>query len=108
MPPALRRFELEDLINRPGTYVHPETEVIIVVDDAADLGSEVFEGSEFEEGEWVLVSDDTPVDEHRRDELVHDFQARYDPSGERDSSVDDAVDDEDDEVLEGIDPDDED
>ena len=29
-----RRFELEDLVIRPGSYFNPQTEVLIVVDDA--------------------------------------------------------------------------
>jgi hypothetical protein len=102
MPPALRRFDLEDLVNRPGTYVNPETEVLIVVDDSADLGSEVFEGADEAGGEWVLVSDEAPVDEHRRDELVHEFQARYERSGER--TNEDVVEDEE---LEELEPDEE-
>jgi hypothetical protein len=28
----------------------------------------------------VLVSDETPIDEHRRDELMEAFQVRYQPS----------------------------
>jgi hypothetical protein len=108
MARALRRFDLEDLALRPGTYVHPETEMLIVVDDSADIGSEVFEGADDDGGEWVLVSDEAPVDEHRRDELVHDFQARYDPAGGRGESGDDAVDEDDEEELETLDPDEED
>ena len=107
MARALRRFDLEDLALRPGTYVHPETEILIVVDDSADIGSEVFEGADDDEGEWVLVSDEAPVDEHRRDELVHDFQARYDPAGGRGESGDDAVEEDDEEELETLDPDEE-
>ena len=107
MARALRRFELDDLVVRPGTYVHPETEILIVVDDSADIGSEVFEGADDDEGEWVLVSDEAPVDEHRRDELVHDFQARYDPAGGRGESGDDAVEEDDEEELETLDPDEE-
>jgi hypothetical protein len=107
MARALRRFELEELVVRPGTYVHPETEVIIVVDDSADIGSEVFEEGDDDGGEWVLVSDETPIDEHARDELVHDFQARYDPAGGRGESGDDAPEEDDEEELETLDPDEE-
>jgi hypothetical protein len=106
MARALRRFELEDLALRPGTYVHPETEMLIVVDDSADIGSEVFEESGDEGGEWVLVSDEAPLDEHRRDELVHDFQARYDPAGDRGESGDDAPEEDEEEELDTLDPDD--
>ena len=107
MARALRRFELEDIVTRPGTYVHPETEMLVVVDDSADIGSEVFEGADDSGGEWVLVSDEAPLDEHRRDELVHDFQARYDPAGGRGESGDDAPEEEDEEELDTLDPDDE-
>src|SRR5215207_5194697 len=107
MARALRRFDLEDLAVRPGTYVHPETEIIIVVDDSADIGSEVFEGTDDEDGEWVLVSDEAPLDEHRRDELVHDFQARYDPAGGRGEAGDDVLDEDEEEELETLDPDEE-
>ncbi|MBV9309505.1 MAG: hypothetical protein JOZ73_01655, partial [Solirubrobacterales bacterium] len=30
---------------------------------------------------WVLISDDTPIDEHRRDELIEAFPVRYHPGG---------------------------
>ena len=33
-------------------------------------------GREGEGGEWVAVSDDVPIDEHRRDELLERLQAR--------------------------------
>jgi hypothetical protein len=41
--PAPRRFELDDILNRPGTYFNPETEVLIVIDDAPELAPEIFE-----------------------------------------------------------------
>jgi hypothetical protein len=28
-----RKFEIDEIINRPGTYFSPQTEVLIVVDD---------------------------------------------------------------------------
>jgi hypothetical protein len=74
-----RRFELEELVNRPGTYFNPQTEVIVVVDDSPELDSEIFNMEEFEGAEWVLVSDETPVDENRRDELLESFQVHYHP-----------------------------
>ncbi len=74
-----RRFELDELIIRPGTYFNPQTEVIIVVDDSPDLDSEVFNMEEYEGADWVLVSDETPLDEPLRDELLERFQVRYHP-----------------------------
>ena len=74
-----RRFELDELVNRPGTYFNPQTEVLIVVDDSPDLEGEVFNMEEYEGADWVLISDDVPVDENRRDELLENFQTRQDP-----------------------------
>jgi hypothetical protein len=74
-----RRFELDELLNRPGTYFNPQTEVLIVVDDSPELDSEIFNMEEFEGADWVLIADDTPVDEHRRDELLESFQVEHSP-----------------------------
>jgi hypothetical protein len=68
---------LEEIINRPGVYFNPQTEVLIVVDDSAELDGEIFNMEEFEGAEWVVVSDETPLDEHRRDELLEEFQTHY-------------------------------
>jgi hypothetical protein len=70
-----RKFELEDLVNRPGTYFNPQTEVLVVVDDSPELDAEIFNMEEYEGADWVLVSDELPVDENRRDELLETFQA---------------------------------
>jgi hypothetical protein len=72
-----RRFELDELTNRPGTYFNPQTEVLLVVDDSPELDAEIFNMEEFEGADWVLISDDLPVDENRRDELLESFQVRY-------------------------------
>ena len=74
---AERVYELEELVNRPGTYFNPQTEVMVVVDDSSSLDSEIFNMEEFEGAEWVLVSDELPVDEPQRDELLETFQATY-------------------------------
>jgi hypothetical protein len=74
---ADRRYELDDLVNRPGTYFNPQTEVMVVVDDSTSLDQEVFNLEEFEGADWVLVTEEVPVDEDRRDELFQTFQARY-------------------------------
>ena len=70
-----RTFELEEIVNRPGTYFNPQTEVVVVVDDSASLDNEIFNLEEFEGADWVLISDESPVDEARRDELLESFQA---------------------------------
>ena len=72
-----RRFELDDILVRPGTYFNPQTEVMVVVDDSASIDREIFNLEEFEGADWVLVADDLPVDEPRRDELFEGFQATY-------------------------------
>jgi hypothetical protein len=74
---AERIYELEELVNRPGTYFNPQTEVMVVVDDSSSLDSEIFNLEEFEGAEWVLISDELPVDEPQRDELLENFQATY-------------------------------
>ena len=72
-----RRFELEELVIRPGSYFNPQTEVLVVVDDSPELDAEIFNMEEFEGADWVLISDEVPVDEDRRDELLQRFQARH-------------------------------
>jgi hypothetical protein len=72
-----RRFDLEDLTSRPGTYFNPQTEVLVMVDDSSSIDSEIFNMEEFEGADWVLISDDVPVDEAARDEMLENFQATY-------------------------------
>jgi len=72
-----RRFELDELLIRPGTYFNPQTEVIVVVDDSQSMDSEIFNMEEFEGADWVLVSDELPMDDSKRDELLEGFQATY-------------------------------
>jgi hypothetical protein len=84
-----RQFDLDELINRPGTYFNPQTEVLIVVDDSASLDQEIFNLEDFEGADWVLISDDAPVDEARRDEMMEGFQARHTGGDGRDVTLDD-------------------
>jgi hypothetical protein len=70
----VRRFELDELILRPGTYFNPTTEILIVVDDSASVDTELLE--EEDGAEWVLLGDDPAIDEHRRDDLVEAFETR--------------------------------
>ena len=72
-----RRYEIEEALVRPGTYFNPQTEVLVVVDDSAAMDQEIFNMEEFEGADWVLVSDDPPIDEAKRDELLENFQATY-------------------------------
>lgn len=91
-----RRFELEDLLIRPGTYFNPQTEVLLVVDDSPELDHEIFKMEELEGAEWVLISDESPLDESVRDELLERFQVSYHPSAEHagDEGQDEEEDDE--------------
>jgi hypothetical protein len=79
-----RRLELDELLIRPGTYFNPQTEVLVVIDDSPELDAEIFNMEEFEGAEWVRISDDSPIDEHRRDELLEAFQVHYHPGAAED------------------------
>ena len=72
-----RLFDLEDALLRPGCYLNPQTEVMIVVDDSSSIDGEIFNLEEFEGADWVALSDEVPTDESRRDELLETFQATY-------------------------------
>jgi hypothetical protein len=72
-------YEVEELLMQPGTYFNPQTEVLVVVDDSTSLDQEVFNMEQYEGADWVRVSDDVPVDEDRRDQLLESFQTRYHP-----------------------------
>jgi hypothetical protein len=95
-----RSFELDELVNRPGTYFNPQTEVVVIVDDSPELDSEIFNMEEYEGADWVLISDETPVEEHRRDELLEAFQVRYHPGAmtEDDDDIEDELEEDDQEV----------
>jgi hypothetical protein len=77
-----RRFQLDELILRPGSYFNPQTEIMIVVDDSHEVDHELFEMDELDNDDWVLISDEVPLDEHKRDELVERFQLAYQVGGE--------------------------
>jgi len=97
-----RRFELDELVNRPGTYFNPQTEVLVVVDDSPELDQEIFNMEEYEGAEWVLIADDIPIDENRRDELLERFQVHYHPgvmaAGGNEYDEDDELEEDDQEV----------
>jgi hypothetical protein len=77
-----RRYEIDELLVRPGTYLNPQTEVLIVVDDSAEIDQATLEADGGAgEGEWVIVSDEVPIDEAARDELLERFQATYHEGG---------------------------
>ena len=72
-----RRFALDELTLRPGTYFNPQTEIMIVVDDSPEIDHELFDMDEFDSDEWVLIAEDIPLDESRRDDLVEGFQRTH-------------------------------
>jgi hypothetical protein len=85
---------LEDLVVRPGTYFNPQTEVMVVVDDSPSLDTEIFNLEEFEGADWILISDDLPVDEAHRDEILENFQATHHGGDGRAIGIDPDTDDE--------------
>jgi hypothetical protein len=102
-----RRFQLDEVTIRPGTYFNPQTEVLIVVDDSPEVDHEIFDMDEFESSDWVLISEDSPLDEDKRDELIEQFRVTYQPGGELLAGGDDEdeLDDEDEDEDE-LEPDD--
>jgi hypothetical protein len=93
-----RRFTLDELTIRAGTYFNPQTEVMIVVDESAVVDHELFGADEFESTEWVQISEESPLDEAKRDELIEDFQSSYQPGEHADEDELDELDDEDDDI----------
>ena len=80
--PSDRIYELEQLANQPGTYFNPQTEVVVIVDDSASVDQDVFDGGDFEDAEWIRVSDEVPVDESALAEALESFSSNHHPSGE--------------------------
>jgi len=73
--PQENLYEVEEMLNQPGTYFNPQTEVVVIVDDSAAPDQEVFNNLEGIEGaDWVRVSDDVPVDEDGRDRALERFE----------------------------------
>ena len=59
-----------------------------MVDDSASMDAEIFNLEEFEGADWVLLSDDLPVDEAQRDELLESFQAKHTGGDGREVTLD--------------------
>lgn len=91
---------MEDLLIRPGTYFNPQTEIMVVVDDTPELDREIFDTEDLEGAEWVLISDDTPLDEALRDEAIERFQTTYQGGAARVSDDDREDEEDEDERLE--------
>jgi hypothetical protein len=95
-----RRFQLDELAIRPGTYFNPQTEILVVVDDSPEVDHEIFEMDEFESTDWLLISDDSPLDEDKRDELIEQFRVSYQPGTEASLAGEDGEDEDDEDELE--------
>ena len=89
----LRRFDLDELATRPGTYFNPETEILIVVDDSAHPGAQL--ADDVDEGDWILVGDEVPLDDAERDELLERLEVHAVRAEEADVEDDEVVEDED-------------
>jgi hypothetical protein len=85
----LRRFDLDELATRPGTYFNPETEILIVVDDSAHPGAEL--ADEVDDGDWILVGDEVPLDEVQREELLERLEVSAVRAGQPDTDDDDEI-----------------
>src|SRR3954453_17681054 len=92
--PALRRFDVDELLTRPGTYFNPQTEIVLVVDDSAHIDLELIDEASDDEAEWILLSDDAAVDEQQRDELVGALETRRARSSAREDPDEDEPDEE--------------
>lgn len=97
---------MEDLLIRPGTYFNPQTEIMVVVDDTPELDRKIFDTEDLEGAEWVLISDDAPLDEALRDEAIERFQATY-QSGDGHASADDGEDEDEADEEQRLEPDEE-
>ncbi len=105
---SARRFQLDELTLRPGTYFNPQTEIMIIVDDSPEVDHEIFETDDLESSDWVLIAEDIPLDEIKRDELIERFQRAHQGEvevlSEHEEELDDQLDpDEEEDELEGVD-----
>jgi hypothetical protein len=105
-----RRFQLDELVLRPGTYFNPQTEILVVVDDTPEVDHELFETADLDASDWIQISEETPLDEHARDELIDGFQLAHQPGEDHgddepplDEDEEEDEDDEDDDELDGVD-----
>ena len=97
--PTHVRFEIDELVNRPGTYFNPQTEVLVVVDDSTEMDAEIFNMEEFEGADWVLISDDLPVDETEARRAARDLPGPLPPGwAAGDDDTDEELEEDDQEV----------
>lgn len=69
--------DLNDLLVRPGTYLNPQTEVVLIVDDSTSIDGEIFNMEAYEGADWVRISEEVPVDEDALDQALETFQTHY-------------------------------
>jgi hypothetical protein len=100
----LRRLDLEELAARPGTYFNPETEILIVVDDSAHPGAQL--ADDVDDGDWILVGDEVPLDDAARDELLERLEVSAVRAGEPDAEADEDIVEEEDVLEPDPDPED--
>src|ERR1700753_4314052 len=77
--PEENLYEVEELLNQPGTYFNPQTEVVVIVDDSASIDQEVLNLEAYEGADWGRVFAWVPVDEDARDRVLETFQTHYHP-----------------------------
>jgi hypothetical protein len=94
MTPKESLYEVEEMLNQPGTYFNPQTEVVVIVDDSAAPDQEVYNNLEGYEGaDWVRVSDEVPVDEDGRDRALESFEVSNKGEALTDSALETSDDD---------------
>ena len=71
--------ELDELLNRPGTYFNPQNEVLVVVDDSSPSTrrSSTWRPTRAPSGCGSPTT--SPMDEQQRDALLLEFQTHYHP-----------------------------
>lgn len=77
-----KKLPTPEMLDTPGVFFNPQTEVLVVVDDSADIDRQIFNMEEAEGADWVQISDEVPVDEDARDTLLQQFQTRYHAGGQ--------------------------
>lgn len=72
-----RIIEIDDMLQRPGTYFNPQTEVVVIVDDSTSIDQDIFNMEKYEGSDWVRIADEVPVDEDGLEATLEQFQTHY-------------------------------
>ncbi|MEA2212380.1 MAG: hypothetical protein QOF83_2328 [Solirubrobacteraceae bacterium] len=86
-----RLLQIDELVNRPGTYFNPTTEILLVVDDSPHLDTEILAKNSYEADDWILISDEVPIEEHERDALLERFQIGHEAGTDDDEEENDVL-----------------